>query len=779
MSQMVAVRALCEFTARAGDLDLRFTPAPTALEGMEGHRLVASRRGKDYEAEISLSGQHQNLLVRGRADGFDPALQRLEEIKTYRGSLDGVRANHRALHWAQAKVYGHLLCQQRGLAQLCIAIVYFNVVTQQETVLEDRFDAADLQAFFEQQCERYLAWARSEAEHRKARDAALVQLGFPFERFRAGQRDLAVAVYRIARAKDGGNCLTAQAPTGIGKTLGTIFPLLKACPEQGLDKIFFLTAKGTGHGLALQALASVNARLAQQASHIRVLDLQARDKSCEHPDKACHGDSCPLAQGFYDRLPGARLQALQQSGQLDAPAVRAVALAHGICPYYLMQELVRWSDVVVGDYNYYYDSSAMLHALTQAGQWRVGVLVDEAHNLPERARRMYTAQLSQFALAAARKNASGAIKKALDRLQRSWNAVNKEQQVAPQAKQSAYQAYEEIPAGLLAAVQRAVGAIAEENADRPMLPGDAVLDFYLALLQFMALAEKMGSHALFDVSLVPASAGTGRAPASVLCIRNVIPAPHLAPRHAAAHVTVLFSGTLSPPQFYQDILGLPEGTRWIAVPAPFRAEQLQVRIAGHISTRWRDRERSLQPIVDLVAGQYARQPGNYLCFFSSFDYLQRTAERMRASHPELPLWLQTSAMDDAGRAAFLDRFAEDGQGIGFAVLGGAFSEGVDLPGKRLIGAFVATLGLPQVNPVNERMMQAMAQRFGVGKGHDYAYLYPGLRKVVQAAGRVIRTEEDRGVVFLIDDRFRRAEVRSLLPAWWQVESGEDGVAIEC
>lgn len=769
MSQVVAVRALCEFTARSGDLDLRFTPAPTALEGMEGHQLVAARRGKEYEREISLSGRHQDLLVRGRADGFDPALQRLEEIKTYRGSLDAVRANHRALHWAQARVYGHLLCLQRGLAQLRIAIVYFNVGTQQETVLEDSFDAADLQAFFGQQCERFLAWARSEAEHRQARDAALAQLGFPFERFRAGQRDLAVAVYRSARAQAGGGCLMAQAPTGIGKTLGTIFPMLKACPQQGLDKIFFLTAKGTGHGLALQALAAVNARLAEpgplRSAPVRVLELQARDKSCEHPDKACHGESCPLARGFYERLPAARMDTVRQPRQLDAPTVREVALAHGICPYYLMQELARWSDVVVGDYNYYYDSSAMLHALAQAGQWRVGVLVDEAHNLPERARRMYTAQLSQFALAAARKGATGPVRKALDRLQRSWSAVNQEQQAA----QLAYQAHEEVPAALLAVVQRAVGAIAEENGDRPMLPGDAVLDFYLEALRFMALAEQLGPHALFDVSLAPAGAAQARAPASTLCIRNVIPAPHLAPRHASAHATVLFSGTLGPAHFYRDMLGLPADTRWLAVSAPFQAEQLQVRIAGHISTRWRDRERSLQPIVDLVAGQYARQPGNYLCFFSSFDYLQRTAERLRASHPGLPIWLQTTAMDEAGRAAFLERFAEDGQGIGFAVLGGAFSEGVDLPGRRLIGAFVATLGLPQVNPVNERMMQAMAQRFGADRGHDYTYLYPGLRKVVQAAGRVIRTEQDRGVVFLIDDRFRRAQVRALLPSWWRIE----------
>ena len=258
---------------------------------------------------------------------------------------------------------------------------------------------------------------------------------------------------------------------------------------------------------------------------------------------------------------------------------------------------------------------------------------------------------------------------------------------------------------------------------------------------------------------------------STLCVRNVIPAPYLQVRHEAAHATVLFSGTLSPPHFYLDTLGLPDGTRWIEAESPFQAEQLAVRVAAHISTRYRDRERSLRPIADLVAEQYARQPGNYLCFFSSFDYLQRVAESVRQAYPQLPIWLQTPSMDDESRAAFLVRFTEQGQGIGFAVLGGAFSEGVDLPGRRLIGAFVATLGLPQVNPVNEQMKQIMDRYFGEDKGYDYTYLYPGLRKVVQAAGRVIRSEEDHGVVSLIDDRYRRSEVRALLPGWWQVGRG--------
>ena len=773
----VAVRALCEFTARAGDLDLRFTPAPTALEGMAGHTLVRQRRGAGYEAEISLSGRYEDLRVRGRADGYDPEANQLEEVKTYRGKLDGIRANHRALHWAQAKVYGHLLCQSRQLARLRVALVYFNVGSEEESVLAQEFDATALRDFFDEQCARFLSWARAEAAHRAGRDAALAALRFPHGEFRAGQRELSVAVFRAARPRAGSNdtagdaandaaetgrCLLAQAPTGIGKTMGTMFPLLKACPASGLDKLFFLTAKGTGHALALQALDTVNAQLAAGAApafQLRVLELQARDKLCEHPDKACHGESCPLAQGFYDRLPGARAQALCHA-RLDATRLREAAREHAVCPYYLMQEMARWSDVIVGDYNYYYDGSAMLHALAQAHQWKTAVLVDEAHNLLERARRMYTAELAQAALAAARKapTATPPVQKALQRLQRAWNALNKEQ-AAP------YAAHESVPAGLLTALQRAVAAIAEAMADAPPMPRDPLMDFYFEALRFLALAEQFGPHALFDIQRHALRHKTF----STLAIRNLIPAPHLAERHAAARTTVLFSGTLSPGEFYRDTLGLPPHTHWIDVPGPFRPEQLRVRVAAHVSTRWRDREQSLAPIADIVARQYQSRPGNYLCFFSSFDYLGRAAALLRERHPELPLLPQEPALDDAGRDGFLARFTEDGRTVGLAVLGGAFAEGVDLPGARLIGAFVATLGLPQVNPVNESMRRAMERRFGPGKGYDYTYLYPGLQKVVQAAGRVIRAESDRGTLHLIDDRYRQARIAALLPAWWRLD----------
>ena len=770
MTHTVAVRALCEFTARCGDLDLRFTPAPSGEEGVAGHTLVRKRRGAGYESEIGLSGQHHDLLVRGRADGYDPTLNQLEEIKTYRGRLEGVRPNQRELHWAQAKVYAHLLCLGRGLDEVQVALVYFNVDTHEETMLVQPHSAADLAAFFSAQCALYLGWARQEAAHRSQRDQVLTALEFPLGSFRAGQRALAVAAYRAART---GGCVLAQAPTGIGKTLGTLFPVLKAMPDAQLDKLFFLTAKGPGRQVAMDALAVLQAH-AQPAPQdeapvtgpvpvrLRVLNLPARQTACEHPDKACHGQSCPLAQGFYDRLPAARLAALQQP-QLDLPTVRAVGLEHRVCPYYLSQELARWCDVVVADYNQYYDASALLHAMTQAHAWRAAVLVDEAHNLLARARSMYTSALSRVALQLARQEAVAGTKKALDALARAW-------QVVVGAQTATYADHDAVPASLLGALHKAVAAIGEAQSEQPLALQSPTLNFYFEALHFLDLAEAFGPHAVFDITLHGERVGRNTVQASTLCIRNVIPAPHLEPRHAAAHATVLFSGTLAPQQFYRDVLGLPDETGWIDVPAPFRAEQLAVHVVDQVSTRYRDRDRSVRPIADLIARQFQQCPGNYLSFLSSFAYLQQVAQAMRVHHPEVPIWLQHAGMDAAGREDFLAQFREGGRGVGFAVLGGAFSEGVDLPGSRLIGAFIATLGLPQVNPVNDTMMRRMAQRFGERKGHDYAYLYPGLQKVVQAAGRVIRAESDQGSVHLIDDRFRQARVKALLPTWWAINA---------
>jgi Rad3-related DNA helicase len=743
----VAVRTLCDFTARQGDLDTRFTPGPTSAQGQEGHRLVASRRPAHWNAEVGLSGRWRHLLVRGRADGVDLQARRVEEIKTHRGPIERVPANHRALHWAQARTYGWLLCEQEGWAEVEVALVYFDLDDQTETVLSESHSAADLRDHFETLCERFLHWADQEADHRTRRDEALRQLAFPFGHFRAGQRELAEAVYR---AHTHHRCLLAQAPTGIGKTVGTLFPALRAMPATdtrvGTDQLYALSAKTPGRQLMLDGLARLQAHT--PALPLRTLELVARDKACEHPDKACHGDSCPLAQGFYDRLPAARAAAVQ-AARMDRAQVRDIALAHRICPYYLTQALVRWSDVVVGDYNHFFDPFAMLHALVASEERSAALLVDEAHNLVERARGMYSAALDFARFRGMRLLAPKALKRPLGRLHKAWKLLL-------DSFDAPYQVLETLPDDWTGALQGAVAAVAEHLAEHPTeAPGSPLVRWYFDALFFQSLAEAFGPHSLLDLSTE--NDGT-------LSLRNVVPAPFLRERWQAAQGATLFSATLSPPDFVRELLGLPENTAWRDVPSPFAASQLRLEVARDISTRFQDRAQSLDRLVDRIAHHYQDRPGNYLAFFSSFDYQRQASERLAERHPEVPQFAQSRGMSEADRQAFVDRFTPTSQGVGFAVLGGAFGEGIDLPGARLIGAFIATLGLPQVNPVNERMRERLQAL--LGDGWRYTYLYPGIQKVAQAAGRVIRTPDDQGLIVLMDDRFAQAEVLALLPSWW-------------
>lgn len=749
----VAVRELCEFCAKRGDLDRRFTPAPTAQQGIAGHGTVAGRRATGYERELPLEGRYLELTVRGRADGYDPVRRRLEEVKTHRGDSAGIPANHRALHWAQLKVYGALICRARGYREIELALVYFRIDDETETVLAETFPAEALECYFEQQAALYLDWARQEQAHRLRRNRGIEAFAFPHGAFNPGQRALAEAVYRAATQKAS---MLAQAPTGIGKTVGTLFPALKACTRQAIDKLYFLTAKSPGRQVALDTLALIQGE--DRAPPLRVLELASREKSCVHPDRECHGASCPLAEGFYDRLPAARAAAVQAS-PLDQPRLREVAAEHRVCPYYLGQELIRWSDVIVGDYNYYFDAHAVLHGLMAINDWRVTVLVDEAHNLVERARDMYSAALAQKPLQRARKAAPPVLRTALGRVQRRWTAL-----LAGQGE--AYRVLEQLPEDVLAALSDFIAAASALSAETGTGFEPDLQQFFFDAIRFVRTADAFGAHSMIDLARDETGTQSDRANAT-LCIRNIVPAPFLGPRFEAAHGAVLFSATLNPPAYYRDLLGLAPEAPWLDVPSPFSAAQLTVKLARHVSTRFPDRDASLRPIVELISSEYRARPGNYLAFFSSFDYLEQAIATLHRVHPDLPVWAQARRMDEAARTTFLQRFTSEGRGIGFAVLGGVFSEGIDLPGDRLVGAFVVTLGIPQVNPVNEEMRRRMATLFG--SGYEYAYLYPGLRKVVQAAGRVIRSREDRGTVVLVDRRYARPGVQALLPAWWTIE----------
>ncbi|MCM3565676.1 MAG: ATP-dependent DNA helicase [Hydrogenophaga sp.] len=740
----VGVRSLCAFAARVGDLDHRFTPAPSALAGIEGHATVTARRPAHYQRERTLAAACAGLWLQGRADGWDPLAQRIEEIKTHRGDPVLVADNQRALHWAQAMVYGWLLCEAESLDTIEVALVYFDVDSARETMLTQHCTREALAAHTQALCERYAQWAHQEQQHRRARDAALARLPFPFDGYRAGQRELTEAVFRAQRA---GRHLLAQAPTGIGKTAATLFGALRAMPLNASDQLLVLTPKGTTRTVSLDGLRALGAQ------PLRVLERMARDKTCEHPDKACHGEDCPLARGFYDRLAAARSAAVQR-GFLGREALREIALAHGICPYYLAQEMQRWADVVVGDVNHWFDLNAQAWAMAQAEGWRVQLLIDEAHNLVERARAMYSAELDPMRFAAWRAQAPRTLTVTMNALHRAWGALARDWAGDTTIG-------DELPGEFVHALRRHVSVLVDFLAQHPQA-GVALQPWLFEALHFLRVADRFGTHSVFERS--PGIAARRGRPRPRLALRCLLPAELLRPRWAAAHAATMFSATLAPMAHAQRLLGLDERTAQIDVPSPFSATQLSVRIAHGLSTRWVDRARTLPRLVDELVAQVRATPGKHLAFFSSFDYLEQALAAFQAAAPEVPVWAQARSMDEAARAAFLARFTPGDTGLGFAVLGGVFAEGIDLPGERLVGVSVATLGLPPPDPLTEALRERLEKAGGAG-WRD-AYLIPGLHKVVQAAGRLIRTPEDRGALLLLDRRFADAEVRALLPAWW-------------
>lgn len=752
----VAIKTLVEFAAKTGSLDRRFTPAPSGLEGIEGHKKVTRTRTDDYQCEVSLNITYRGIRFRGRADGYDPQAHRLEEIKMFYGNPARIPENHRALHWAQARCYAWLYCAEQGCTDINLALIYFELATETEYPLEETWQAADLQEYFEQLAEKYCSWQTQLQQRQQQRDQWLTQLAFPFKEFHPSQRIMAEAVYKTAVT---GRVLLAEAPTGTGKTLASIFPTLKAIPRSAVDKMFFLTAKSTGKQLALDAIRLLNTSASEAAINtipLRTLELTAQEKACLEPDKKCRGDSCPYALDFYTKLESAR-QAAMAIPLLDKQALAQLAAQFSLCPFYLGMEMARWVDIVVADVNYFFDGSPLLLGLTQEFEWHPCLLVDESHNLIERGRSMYTAALQRNDLLAARKNAPAPIKKVLDKVNKAWLALIKTEEAAGREIIHLPDAPEKFGAALLD-FTNSYTEFLQLNPEHPVQETIAQ-EFFFAALNYQRIADVLDEDFCIDLQAPEKGHET-------LTLRNLVPARQLAARLAVAHSACFFSATLQPAHFYQQLLGLPEDSVHIQVPSPFSAAQLSVQIATGISTRYKDRQAAIQPLCAIIRQQLDQAPGNALVFFSSYEFLQQVEVSLREQLAEADVRLiaQARYMGEAERETFIAQFNQHNNVLGLAVLGGVFSEGIDLPGDALKGVFIATLGLPQVNPVMEHLRSVLQQKFG--QGYDFTYTYPGIQKVIQAAGRVIRNTSDSGYLWLLDQRFAQPQIRALLPEWW-------------
>ncbi len=743
----VAVRTLVETVMLSGSLSAMASSA-RLLDGIRGHQALQAVAEDGARNEVSVSGtvssEHIELTVYGRIDRLYGET-RVEEIKTT--YLDGERLiPGDPQHWAQAKCYAFLFCETAGLDHIEVSLTYFHLDTGEITTMTESYTVQQLNEFYTLLTERYLHLLETEYVHERALREDVRQMAFPYPAFREGQHELAAQVYYAIREK---SALLAQAPTGTGKTMAVLFPALKALADGHTAKIFYLTARTT------QQEAAVNAAKLIHAKHLRAVVISAKEKMCVYDQPICREGDCPRAEGYYDRLGDALLEMNKLDGVFAPELIRAYAAKHFLCPFELSLDLSLSCDLIICDYNYAFDPRVRLQRFFTTGRNGFVLLVDEAHNLPDRARSMYSAALSLANVTETRRSVPKQQRKtplyrALKRLETEFTALFEGIDVPLSAA--------EPPEALTKAVE---GALDQLSADS--IPADRALarqlTFDLSSFRFVLDLYDARYRTLYQ----------GGKTTRTITLYCTDASGKLAEIYKKCRSEILFSATLSPFAFYRDLSGVKAETPFLALPSPFPPENLAVY---HLSldTRFAAREATLHAVTESISAFVsARTRGNYLVFAPSHAYLAKLSALLRELLPEVTFLEQSPRMDDAARAEFLAQFLPDSTGItlGLAVMGGVFAEGIDLPAERLCGAVVVGVGLPQVCLERDVLRDAFEESYQ--SGFRYAYQYPGMSKVLQAAGRIIRTETDRGALLLIDTRYSLSDYRCLLPPHWKVE----------
>ena len=753
----ISVRTLVEFVLRSGDLVSSFSGRARAVEGTKAHKLVQKLQPPQYRPEVTLTHSVEAadciLEISGRADGVieqDDDVT-IDEIKSTTLSLDAISEQDNPLFWAQAKCYAFIYAQQQRLNTIKVQLTYYQLDEKTCKRFQCSFLASELSQFFTDLISRYLQWARTIRNAQADRDRSIQQLGFPFASFRSGQRELAVAVYRSIAAR---NNLFAQAPTGIGKTLATLFPAIKAMGEGKSEKIFYLTAKTSTREIAEQTIAL----LRQAGLRFKSLTLTAKDKICLSPDTDCDPANCPYARGHYDRIHAALAEIYAQP-VFTRTVIEDCARKHQVCPFEFSLDVSVWADCVICDYNYVFDPRVSLKRFFGEDGGQYCLLIDEAHNLIDRAREMFSASIEKKPLTELKKAIKSSEPKLAKMLTAVLTCVNRWGKACDQndAKQHVQQF---LPEEVLSPMYRFLQSTDQWLAKKQASPfREQLLQIFFDIHAFVRTSEEFDEKYVFY-----AEKNSSNIVGKLFCID---PSRILQKVLTSDRPAVFFSATLSPIEYFRESLGGKETDAYLTVDSPFPRENLCILAADNISTTYKRRNTSYESVCDAIEAITETRPGNYLVFFPSYRYLEEVETRFSQRNSGVECLCQSSAMTDAERSAFLARFSNQPNGtlIGFAVLGGAFGEGVDLVGERLCGVVVVSVGLPQLGL--ERNLIRQFHNAQNGMGFEYAYLYPGINKVLQAAGRVIRTDSDQGVILLIDERFTQPRCQRILPSWWQ------------
>ena len=755
----ISVRNLVEFMLQEGDLTPgSFQKRGRAQAGTKGHKKVQHSRPENYQSEVEVSyripAEAPPIEIRGRIDGLDtsqtPVL--IEEIKTTTLPLDLLDENHNRGHWAQAQCYAFIYAKQENLTEVCIHLTYYQIDSQDEKTFERIFSLKALENFFNELITPYLVWSHGVRQRYLKRNRSIEALAFPHKDYRLGQRDMAITVYRAIRDHQR---LYAQAPTGVGKTIATLFPAIKALGQGLAERIFYLTAKTPGRLAAEDTLDD----LRRSGLEIKSVTLTAKEKICFQPVVNCDPDECPFARNYFGKVKSA-LKEIDNHDAFTRPVIEQIAKAYEICPFEFSLDLALWMDCIICDYNYVFDPRVYLRRFFDFNTEPNIFLVDEAHNLPDRARAMYSAELDKQTVLSLRRSLKGHLPQLVKKLG-EINQFLLEKRKACQAEEVNALVENELPEEFLKTVE--TFAQSAENWLALNIPAEyrqALLDFYFACLNYLRTAD------YFDTFYVSYFERRGKSDmrARLFCLD---PAPMLATPLERSQATIFFSATLIPIDYFKALLTGDAEHPQHAFPSPFPPENTRLLIHNGISTKYRQRANSYAPVASAIKTICSARTGNYLVFFPSYAYLDAVCELIKEELPEEQLLAQERGMTETEREIFLAKFSTDGAGtlIGLAVMGGIFGEGIDLVGERLIGAIVIGVGLPQIGLERDLIKEYFQEQSG--HGFAYAYQYPGFNRVLQATGRVIRTETDQGIIVIIDERFAHSRYRRLFPEHWQ------------
>ena len=752
----ISVRNLVEFILRKGDIDNRIskTADKEAMQlGSKIHRKIQRQMGSSYHAEVSLKmmlhEEKYDLQVEGRADGIivEEGVT-IDEIKGVFRDLEQIEEPIE-VHLAQAKCYAYIYGKQENLENISVQMTYCHLETEQVKRFKESYLLSELEKWFNNLIGEYKKWAEFQIDWKKKRNKSIRRIEFPYE-YRKGQKELTTSVYRtILRKKK----LFIQAPTGVGKTMATIFPSVKAVGEELGEKIFYLTAKTITRTVVEQAFQL----LKKQGLQYKVVTLTAKEKICFCEDKECNPEKCPYAKGHYDRVNQAVYEMITTTDDMSRENIEVYARKYEVCPFEMSLDVAVWVDAVVCDYNYVFDPNAHLRrffADEVKGEYLF--LIDEAHNLVERAREMYSATIYKEEFLEAKR-----IIKYLDKkLVRKLDICNR-QLLELKRECETYQVHQSVGhfsinmTNLLMEMERFM-----EECDRAEVK-EELLEFYFHVRTFLNVYDVLDENYTIYTEMEE----DGKFKLKLFCVN---PALNLQNFLEKGNSTVFFSATFLPIHYYKQLLSTEKDDYAIYVDSPFDIKNREILIGSDVSSKYTKRNVQMyERIASYIIKTLEVKKGNYIAFFPSYQFMENVYEVLeRRLSGETVCLLQEKMMTEEKREEFLEEFAKEREGnlLGLCVMGGIFSEGIDLTEEKLVGAFIVGTGLPQICYEREILRQYFEKKNG--KGFDYAYLYPGMNKVLQSAGRVIRTETDRGVILLLDERFLQRQCQEIFPREW-------------